>query len=149
MKSRKYVRDGREWEMPDAFYRFSVKLIIKNDDDKLLVLKDLTTDTWELPGGGLDHGETIEQTAEREIQEELGVELTMSDTLPIIIEPGLHPDNYPTVKVYYRATLSGYDFVLEAKFEYKFVGKAEFLSLEMPGDESPIQKHAPTIWPEK
>jgi 8-oxo-dGTP pyrophosphatase MutT (NUDIX family) len=147
MKSRKFVKEGEEWKLPDAFYRVSIKIVIKNEDDKLLVLKELKTGAWELPGGGLDHGETIEQTARREVKEELGVEITKIDKVPFVMEPGLHPDNYLTIKPYYWAELSGHDFTLEDGFEYRFVGKAEFLELEMQGDESPIQNHADLIWP--
>jgi 8-oxo-dGTP diphosphatase len=149
MKSRKFVREGREWELPDAFYRVSIKLIIKNSEDKLLVVMDKNTDDWEVPGGGLDHGETIKQTAEREIQEELGVRLLKFDDKPIVITLGTHPNNYMTLMQYYRGELSGYDFTLEEKFESKFVDKEEFLNLKMMPDESPIQKHANLIWPEQ
>jgi 8-oxo-dGTP diphosphatase len=146
MKSRKFVKEDREWELPDAFYRVSIKLIIKNSEDKLLVVMDKNTDDWEVPGGGLDHGETIKQTAEREIQEELGVKLLKFDDKPIVITLGLHPNNYMTLMQYYWGELSDYDFTLEEKFESKFVDKEEFLNLKMMADESPIQKHANLIW---
>lgn len=148
MKSRKFVKEGREWELPDAFYRVSIKLVIKNSEDKLLVVMDKTTNDWEVPGGGLDHGETIKQTAEREIQEELGVKLVKFNDAPIVVTVGLHPNNYMTLMQYYWGELSNYDFMLEEKFESKFVDKEEFLSLKMMGDESPIQKHANLIWPD-
>src|ERR1700739_3514268 len=101
MKTRKFVREGRDWELPDTFYRVAIKLIIKDSNDKLLVLKDLTDNSWELPGGGLDHGETAIQTARREINEELGVKLTKFVDTPHVIEPGTHPHNYMVVKLYY------------------------------------------------
>jgi 8-oxo-dGTP pyrophosphatase MutT (NUDIX family) len=147
MKSRKFTRHGQEWELPDAFYRVSIKLFIKNEKDELLVVKDTTTDTWEVPGGGIDHGETIKQTAEREIREELGVELTKFDETPVVVTLGLHPNNYMTLMTYYWGTLSSYDFTLEEKFESKFVDKEEFLNLAMLGDELPIREHADLIWP--
>ncbi len=150
MKSRKFTKEGQEWELPDAFYRISVKLIVKNDKndkDELLVLKDKTNDAWELLGGGIDHGETIEQTARREVQEELSVDITGLDLTPVVIEIGLHPHNYYACKIYYHAKLSSFDFVHEVKFESAFVNKEQFLKLYMLGDESPIQKHADQIWP--
>jgi 8-oxo-dGTP pyrophosphatase MutT (NUDIX family) len=144
--SRKFTREGREWEIPDAFYRVSIKLIIK-DGDRLLVVQDTTNGTWEVPGGGLDNGETIEQTAKREIQEELGVTLTDFNDKPIAMTLGLHPNNYMTLMLYYHGKLSGYDFTLESKFESQFVTKDEFLGLKMMTDESPIKQHVDKIWP--
>lgn len=146
-KSRKFIREGREWEIPDAFYRVSIKLIIKDEDDRLLVVQDTTNGSWEVPGGGLDNGETIAQTARREIQEELGVKLIKCDEDAVAITLGLHPNNYMTLMFYYLGTLSDYSFMLEDKFTSQFVTKDEFLGLNMLGDEAPIKQHADKIWP--
>jgi len=146
IEPRKFTREGREWEIPDAFYRVSIKLIIKDDHGRLLVVQDMTDGSWEVPGGGLDNGETIEQTAKREIQEELGVELVGFNDKPIAITLGLHPNNYMTLMMYYWGTLSGYNFNLESKFESKFVTKDEFLGLKMMSDELPIKQHTDKIW---
>lgn len=146
MKSRKIIRDGQEWEIPDAFYRISIKVLIKNNANELLVVQDTTNNTWEIPGGGLDHGETIKQTAKREIQEELGIELLKFDEEPLAITLGQHPNNYLTLMLYYWGKLSGYNFTLEKKFKSKFVNQDEFMRLEMLGDESPIKQHTAKIW---
>ena len=57
---------------PNAFYRVSVKALIKNTEGYVLVVKE-NQDTWSLPGGGLDHGEVAEECLMRELYEELGV----------------------------------------------------------------------------
>jgi 8-oxo-dGTP pyrophosphatase MutT (NUDIX family) len=147
MKSRKIIRDGRDWEIPDAFYRISIKILVMDADDKLLVVQDTTNDTWEVPGGGLDHGETIMQTAVREIREELGVALLECDKEPSIITLGEHPNNYPTLMLYYRGEIVSFNFTLEEKFKSAFVGKDEFLNLAMLGDEAPVKKFVDRIWP--
>jgi 8-oxo-dGTP pyrophosphatase MutT (NUDIX family) len=147
IESRKFTREGRQWEIPDAFYRVSIKVIIKDDHGRLLVVQDMTDGSWEVPGGGLDNGETIEQTAKREIQEELGVELVKFNDKTIAMTLGLHPNNYMTLMLYYWGTLSDYNFNLESKFESKFVTRDEFLGLKMMSDESPIKQHVDKIWP--
>lgn len=147
MASRKFTREGREWEIPDAFYRVSIKLLIKDDGDRLLVVQDTTDGSWEVPGGGLDNGETIEQTAKREIQEELGVDLIKLSETALATTLGLNPNNYMTLMFYYPGALTDYDFTLEDKFESKFVTRNEFLNLTMLGDESPIKQHVDKIWP--
>ena len=58
---------------PNSFYRVSVKALIKDSDDRVLVLKE-DQDTWSLPGGGLDHGEDPKLGIMRELKEELGIE---------------------------------------------------------------------------
>ena len=55
---------------PSTFYRVSLKAIIQNDAGEVLCVKENGSD-WTLPGGGLDHGETIEQGLIRELHEEL------------------------------------------------------------------------------
>ena len=117
-----------------------------DEDNRLLVVQDTTNDTWEVPGGGLDHGESIKQTAVREILEELGVKLLESDAEPLAITLGEHPNNYPTVMLYYRGKISSFDFTLEKKFKSAFVSRDEFLNLVMLGDEEPIKEFADKIW---
>jgi len=68
-------------KFPDTVYRVSVKAVIKNSDNKVLVIKERHQGVsfkpedhrWELPGGGINHGETIEEALKRELKEEIGV----------------------------------------------------------------------------
>lgn len=55
---------------PDAFYRVSIKAIIRNQQQEVLVVKE-GNNVWSLPGGGMDHGETPEQVLAREMYEEV------------------------------------------------------------------------------
>ncbi|QQS22353.1 NUDIX hydrolase [Candidatus Saccharibacteria bacterium] len=63
---------GQYGVYPDAFYRVSVKAVIRNDSGHVLCVTETERDLWELPGGGLDHGETIQQGLSRELAEEIG-----------------------------------------------------------------------------
>jgi len=58
---------------PNAFYRVSVKALIKGTNGTILVVKE-NQDTWSLPGGGLDHGEDPKKGILRELKEELGIQ---------------------------------------------------------------------------
>lgn len=69
-------------------------LIIDQDERILLVQHWARGDTWSLPGGGIDKGETPIQAARRELHEELGVEL-----------PGDRLNYLTTVQVGYEAPL--------------------------------------------
>lgn len=55
---------------PDAFYRVSLKAIIRNEDGDVLVVKE-NGSKWTLPGGGIDHGETVHEALKRELYEEV------------------------------------------------------------------------------
>ena len=55
----------------DSLYRVSFKCLILDQDNKVLVVKERDRTSWDIPGGGIEHGETIEQSIERELFEEV------------------------------------------------------------------------------
>lgn len=59
---------------PSTFYRVSLKAVIRDEQGGVLVNKEGDSDTWNLPGGGWDHGETEHEALARELKEELGYE---------------------------------------------------------------------------
>ncbi|MFC5923795.1 NUDIX domain-containing protein [Micromonospora vulcania] len=62
----------------------------------LLVRPSYRTDTWEIPGGGLEHGEYPWQAACREIKEELGLDLEPGRLLVLDWVPP-QPDGRPAL----------------------------------------------------
>lgn len=69
-----------------AGYRVSVKGLIYDNNGKLLFVRE-RSDTWDLPGGGLEHGEGIAEALRRECREELGAEIEITSAAPPIIIP--------------------------------------------------------------
>jgi ADP-ribose diphosphatase len=70
------LRNGRETEVAIVRHRPSVVLIPMEDDGRIVMIRQyrhsLGREIWELPAGGLDAGESAEQAAARECEEEIG-----------------------------------------------------------------------------
>lgn len=70
--------------MPNTqMFKIAVSAFIVNQD-KILLLKRSDDESflpgkWEVPGGGIDVGESIEQGVMREVKEEAGIDVTVKD----------------------------------------------------------------------
>ena len=62
-----------------CFYRVSVKGIVIDDQSRILLARE-SDGTWDMLGGGLDHGEDPIVCLKREIQEESGLTELMMHT---------------------------------------------------------------------
>lgn len=65
---------------PTAIYRVSLKAIIRNEKGEVLTVKE-KSDNWDLPGGGVDHGESDTEGLRRELIEEIAYEGNFSASL--------------------------------------------------------------------
>lgn len=70
-------------------YRVSAKALVVRDG--LLLLVQEGSSQWDLPGGGIEHGEDIFGGLRREILEETSLEVADIDTRPITIGIGSDP----------------------------------------------------------
>lgn len=68
------IDTGEQGRRTDFLYRISLKALIRNEKGEVLVVKETGRDWWDLPGGGLDHGETFEEGLARELKEEVNLE---------------------------------------------------------------------------
>ncbi|WP_036816853.1 NUDIX domain-containing protein [Photobacterium sanctipauli] len=91
--------------------RLSIRAVIYHDDTILLCKHQDERGFWYItPGGGVEHGETLEEAFHRELKEELGAKATMGDVICIrdLISdraptPYL-PDNFHQVEIFVSAT---------------------------------------------
>ena len=66
----------------DYLFRISMKGLIRNHVGKVLFVKETGRNWWDLPGGGMDHNESIKEGIARELYEE--VKLTGDFTYRVV-----------------------------------------------------------------
>jgi 8-oxo-dGTP pyrophosphatase MutT (NUDIX family) len=66
----------------------SVVALVRNGDGEVLLIRRSDNGRWALPGGGHDLGESISDTVIREVREETGIEVAVTDMSGIYTDPG-------------------------------------------------------------
>lgn len=90
---------------PDSLYRVSLKSIITNEQGLLLVVKEADRSFWDLPGGGMDHGETIREALARELYEEVKLEGEFDYHILMADEPHVLPSRpVHQIRLVFRVT---------------------------------------------
>jgi 8-oxo-dGTP diphosphatase len=80
--------------MIDYIFGLSVRVLLKDEDDKILILKRSTDSKtnpgkWELPGGKVDQKESFDQALIREVYEETQLKIAL-DHVVGVSEQNLH-----------------------------------------------------------
>lgn len=94
-----------------CYYRVSIKGLVIDQTGRFLLTKE-NNGKWELPGGGLEHGEDPYSGLKREIKEETGLEVIQVSTSPkyFITARRQGHDTY-IANVIYEIKLKDLDFV--------------------------------------
>lgn len=84
-------------------------VLVRNERGEILFQKRSDTGTWGLPGGAMEPGETLDETARRELLEETGLKAGQCRLLGVLSGPELffvypNGDQVHTVVVLYEAT---------------------------------------------
>lgn len=140
-----YYFDDKGLRSP--FYRVSAKAVIRDGKGRVLVCTDVSG-TYELPGGGWEHGETFEEALSREVAEELGVKVERVGGLQFAYA-GLGPRSHMMLRIVVDAELASHDFKLDEDevTAARFVDRDEFLALEWCMEDQGIVKYVDKLWP--
>lgn len=89
-----------------AAYRVTVKGLVRDEAGRLLFVRE-RGGTWDLPGGGLEHGESLHEALRREFREELQADLEIVPTTPVIIPTWHSKFDDPVLIIAFEVTLLG------------------------------------------
>jgi 8-oxo-dGTP pyrophosphatase MutT (NUDIX family) len=73
--------------------------VVRDEAGHVLLVRRTDDGNWELPGGRIDVGESASAAAVREVAEEAGVEVNVTDLAGVYSEPG-HVLAYPDGRVH-------------------------------------------------
>lgn len=118
----------------------AVRVVCRNDNNEILMVqegKDHVHGHWDLPGGGLEHDESIPICAVREVQEETGYEIDLNGFYGVYTSVS-HTTDLPVLVFLFEAEIIS-DGEPDNHFEgeildYRFFDPEELESLELRKD---------------
>lgn len=113
-------------EVTSGFYRVSIKGLILDETRKKFLTVREDNGIWELPGGGLDWGESMEDCLRREIKEEMGLEVTEMAKLPSFYLTGKNIDGHWSLNLVFEIKVKDLNFTpSEECQEIRFIAPEE------------------------
>ncbi|MEU5407423.1 NUDIX hydrolase [Nocardia asteroides] len=71
---------------PNAI-KVAVSAVVLDDEGRILMIRRTDNDRYSIPGGGLEAGETVSEAVAREVLEETGIEVDVSDMVGVFSNP--------------------------------------------------------------
>ena len=85
-----YIKEIRELVGHRPLILTSATILVLNDQEQLLLQRRAATGAWHVPGGYMEPGEKIEDTARREAKEETNLEIGELALLGVFSGPEFH-----------------------------------------------------------
>ncbi len=139
--------DPRLNDIDDCLYRVAIRVLIVQDG-KVLLVKESSDGWWAIPGGGVGHGESIELSLTREVEEELGVPAkdVASDFRIVHYNIGNVVNAVPRMNLFFKASVPAERLAETSHVsEWRWFAKDEFMDVPMNSSYDKTQL-ADVIW---
>ncbi len=90
-----------DWSDGKSFYRVSIRALIYNDRGEIMLVREEPGNDFNLPGGGIDHGETVHECLVRELHEELNLSSSFTEKFASVQTRWLEAKNAWLMEVVY------------------------------------------------
>lgn len=127
-----YVHELRQMVGSRPIILAGATVLILNPKDQLLMILRTDNHCWGLPGGMMEPGESLQETAQRETNEEVGLDVKEMELFGVYSGPDFfyeypNGDQVYNVSVAYLARYAGQAILIdpEEHSEYKFFGLNE------------------------
>ncbi len=117
--------------------RVAAGVLFRDDAGRVLLVKPSYKDGWEIPGGYVERGESPLAAATREIKEELGVDLDITDLLVLDWAP--HPAEGDKLLVIFRGRTLDHDDLTRFRLDKSEIVDAEFFPVDQLADLMPAR----------
>jgi 8-oxo-dGTP diphosphatase len=111
-------------DVTDVTPRVAAGVLFRDDAGRILLVKPSYKPGWEIPGGYVEHSESPLAAAVREVNEELGVHLAITDLLVLDWAP--HPDEGDKLLVIFRGGILTPDDVTAFQLKADEIVQAAF-----------------------
>jgi len=119
-----------EQNVPENFYRVSIKGLILDETGKKFMTVLEEDGQWELPGGGLDHGESPENCLKRELMEEMGLTVVEVKPQPSYFLVGKNMKGRWSVNIIFEIKVKDLNFTPSDEcVEFRFVTPEDVKSI--------------------
>lgn len=108
-----YISDLRKYVGKQPLINIGATIIVMNDKNEILLNLRSDTNTWGIIGGGMELGESLEQTAARELYEEANLKAEKFELLDILSGEDLYfkypngDETYAVIALYRAKGITG------------------------------------------
>lgn len=117
--------------MADKNFHITINGLVYDKEGKLLLLKEIYN-TWDIPGGRLEHGETFQDCFKRECEEEMGVKGRLIEDKPSFMWTAQDVKERWRLILCFKAELDSLNFKQSDEcIDHAFLNKEELIKIDL------------------